>query len=244
MSLTIYPAIDVRGGRVVRLEQGDFGKQSDYGQAPVALAQHYESEGARWLHLVDLDAALGGGYSLLPLVGQLKSSTTLRLQTGGGVRSERDVERLLRAGVDRVVVGTVAVHEPAKVLDWMQRYGAERMVIALDTRRDNEGRWRLPVRGWTEDSPLVLDHVLDAYCGKGLVHLLCTDIARDGMLTGFNLPLYQRLGARWPQISLQASGGATDLGDLRLLREAGVAGAVLGRALLEGKFSLEEALAC
>lgn len=244
MSWTIYPAIDVRDGCVVRLAQGDFGKQTDYVEAPLTLARRYHAEGARWLHLVDLDAALSGAYSLSPLVERIKASTGLKIQTGGGLRSESAIERVLQAGADRVVVGTLAVREPETVARWLRLFGAERLAIALDTRQDQTGRWRLPVNGWTEASPLALEDLLDTYGGTGLRHLLCTDIVRDGMLGGFNLGLYQRLRATWPGLSVQASGGAAGLDELRILRTSGLAGAVLGRALLDGRFTLAEALAC
>lgn len=244
MSMTIYPAIDVRAGRVVRLARGDFDDQTLYEEAPLALARRYHAAGAEWLHLVDLDAAREGNYSLLPLLRAIKSDTGLRVQTGGGIRSDSDVERVLGAGADRIVVGTVAVNEPSRVIGWLRHFGAGRVAIALDARRDADGCWRLPVKGWTEDSPFTLDAVLDVYRDQGLKHLLCTDIDRDGMLGGFNLALYQRLCERWPDLAVQASGGAADLGELDGLRAAGVAGAVLGRALLEGRFSLPEVLAC
>jgi phosphoribosylformimino-5-aminoimidazole carboxamide ribotide isomerase len=244
MTWTIYPAIDVRDGRVVRLAQGDYGRQTQYEDSPLALAKRYQAAGASWLHLVDLDAALSGGYSLVPLVERIKAETGLQVQTGGGLRSEPDIESVLRAGADRVVLGTVAVREPDRVARWLQRFGAEKIAIALDTRQDASGRWRLPVKGWTEDSPKTLGDLLQAYGDRELRHVLCTDIARDGMLGGFNFGLYERLHARWPGLSLQASGGGAVLDELRALREFGVAGAVLGRALLEERFTLQEALAC
>lgn len=244
MTMTIYPAIDVRGARVVRLARGDYDVQTLYEEAPLVLARRYSAAGAGWLHLVDLDAARAGGYSLTPLLESIRSETALRVQTGGGIRSEAEVERVLGAGADRVVVGTAAVTKPSKVIGWIRRFGGERVAIALDTRRGVDGRWRLPVKGWTEDSPSTLDAVLDVYQDKGLKHLLCTDIERDGMLGGYNLKLYGWLQKRWPGLSVQASGGAASLDELAELRNAGVAGAVLGRALLEGRFTLPEALAC
>ncbi len=244
MSWTIYPAIDVRNGRVVRLMQGDYLRSSEYGDSPLLVAQRYRAAGAQWLHLVDLDAALSGGYSLLPLVQSIKTETGLQIQTGGGLRSEADIERVLKAGADRAIIGTVAVREPGRAARWLQLFGADRITVALDTRQDADGRWRLPVKGWTEDSPRTLEDLLQSYREHDLLHILCTDIARDGMLGGFNLALYERLHALWPTLSVQASGGAAGLDELRTLRESGVVGAVLGRALLDGRFTLQEALAC
>ena len=244
MSWILYPAIDVRAGRVVRLAQGDYGKQTLYEESPLLLAQRYAAAGAEWLHLVDLDAARNGGYSLCGLLEQIKNSTGLRIQTGGGVRVERDVERILQAGADRVVIGTLAVREPERVAGWLQQFDSSRVTLALDTRQDEQGIWRLPVQGWTKESSRTLQDLLGIFADSDLRHLLCTDISRDGMLTGFNVTLYEMLCKQWPTLAVQASGGAAGLDELHTLRAAGVAGAVLGRALLEGRFTLSEALAC
>ncbi len=245
---TVYPAIDVREGRVVRLRQGDFAQETRYGADPCALAEIYAQAGATWLHLVDLDAARAGGYTLQKLLHRIKSHTALHVQTGGGVRSAGDVEALLDAGADRVVVGTLAVREPDAVSGWIAQYGSERIVVALDTRSGADGRWHLPVHGWTEldaDGPRTdLETLFARYVAAGLQHLLCTDIARDGMLSGPNCDLYRQLHALAPTIAVQASGGVRDLADVRAARSAGCAGAVLGRALLEGKLDLAEALTC
>ena len=242
-TFTVYPAIDVRDGAVVRLRQGDYGQETRYPADPFALAAQYARTGAGWLHLVDLDAARAGGYTLAPLLRRLKSETSLQVQTGGGVRSEADVEALLEAGADRVVVGSLAVRESGRVASWVSRYGAARLTLALDTRRDAEGRWRLPVHGWTEEGGKELDVLAAAYEEVGLRHLLCTDISRDGMLSGPNIDLYSYLCQRFPRLAVQASGGARDLADVTAAREAGCGGIVLGKALLDGKLDLREALA-
>jgi phosphoribosylformimino-5-aminoimidazole carboxamide ribotide isomerase len=244
MSFTVIPAIDVRNGRVVRLSQGDYAQETVYLDSPLALAQRYAAAGAQWLHLVDLDAARAGGYTLQPLLAQLRTATSLRIQTGGGIRCEADVEALLELGVERAVVGTIAVREPLRVADWLRVYGSERITLALDVRRDGFDNWRLPVAGWTESSTESLDDLLQRYCDAGLKHLLCTDIARDGMLSGFNLELYRLLARRWPQLCLQASGGVRNVDDVRAAREAGASAAILGRALLEGRFEFAEARKC
>lgn len=244
MTFTILPAIDVREGSVVRLNQGDYERQTVYGGSPIETIEGYARDGASWLHLVDLDAARAGRYTLTPLVGEIRARTSLKVQTGGGVRAPGDVEALLAAGADRVVIGTVAIREPEQVAAWLDRFGADRITLALDTRQDENGAWRLPVRGWTEASSRTLDELLVLYEGAGLRHLLCTDIARDGMLSGFNVALYRSLAARFPRLRVQASGGMRDLEDIRAARDAGARAAILGRALLEKRFELKEALAC
>lgn len=244
MSFTILPAIDVRDGAVVRLLQGDYARETRYGDDPLAQAIAYARAGAEWLHLVDLDAARAGGYTLMDLLGRLRRETGLKVQTGGGVRGERDLVALLEAGAERVVIGSLAVREPGTVQSWLRRYGAGRVTVALDTRCDESGRWTLPVEGWTRSSASTLDALAMDYANAGLQHLLCTDIARDGMLQGPNLDLYRHLGSLVPGLAVQASGGVRDLEDVRGAREAGCAGVVLGKALLEGRLSVEEALAC
>ena len=244
MSFTVYPAIDVRGGRVVRLRQGDYAEETRYADDPLAMAIRYAESDAMWLHLVDLDAARGGGYTLKPLLRQVVVEAGLQVQTGGGVRSREDVARILDAGAARVVVGSLAVREPGTVAAWLAEFGGERITVALDTRQDAAGRWQLPVHGWTEDAGVTLDALLPRYVGAGLRHLLCTDIARDGMLSGPNFDLYAHLSKVAPSLQVQASGGVSGLADVREARERGCAGIVLGRALLEGRFTVEEALRC
>ncbi|HEY2346860.1 MAG TPA: HisA/HisF-related TIM barrel protein [Xanthomonadaceae bacterium] len=245
---TVYPAIDVRDGRVVRLKQGDYEQETRYADYAMAFARAYAEAGAGWLHLVDLDAARAGGYTLAPLLQRIASRTDLRVQTGGGVRAEDDVRAILDAGAERVVVGSLAVREPETVAGWIARFGAERVAVALDTRRDADGWWRLPVHGWTELASDAhgadLASMLVFYAKAGLRHLLCTDIDRDGMLSGPNCELYARIHAVAPTLAIQASGGARDADDVRAVRETGCTGVVLGRCLLEGRLTVAEALAC
>lgn len=241
-AFAVYPAIDVRGDRVVRLRQGDYARETRYEDAPLALAQRYAQAGALWLHLVDLDAARNGGYALGGLLADIRRHTPLRVQTGGGVRGQDDIDRLLDAGADRVVIGSLAVRDPGRVLGWLTRYGAERITVALDARRAPDGQWRLPTAGWTEQGPGVLEDLLERFAEGGLRHLLCTDIDRDGMLSGPNVELYRRVRECAPQLELQASGGVRDLADIAAVRAAGCAGAVLGKALLDGRFTLAAAL--
>lgn len=244
MSFTVYPAIDVREGRVVRLVQGDYERETRYPEDPLDLAQRYASNGAGWLHLVDLDAARAGGYTLLPLLRRIARETPLQVQTGGGVRDEDAVEAMLEAGAARVVVGSLAVRDPERVAGWLARFGAERITLALDTRQDATGTWRLPVHGWTEASGRSLGDMLALYFTSGLRHVLCTDIERDGMLSGPNFELYRYLRRVSPWLQVQASGGARHAADVHAARINGCAGIVLGKALLEGHLALAEALAC
>ena len=238
----VVPAIDLRGGQVVRLKQGDYAQQTRYAVEPCGLARRYADAGARWLHLVDLDGARSGSLDNLAVIQSI-AGDGMAIQAGGGVREEADLQRLFDAGVRRVVLGSVAIRHPERVADWLSRYGAERLTLALDTRRIDR-RWTLPSAGWTEVETRTLDELAPWYAERGARHLLCTDIDRDGMLAGFNLDLYRHLSDSVPSLAVQASGGVRSLDDIRAAREAGARGVILGRALLEGRFTVEEALAC
>lgn len=241
---TVYPAIDVREGRVVRLAQGDYARETRYHHDPLDTARGYAEQGVQWLHLVDLDGARAGGYALTPLLRKISASTNLRVQTGGGVRSREDVARILATGAARVVVGSLAVRDPDQVLEWIAEFGAERITVALDSRQDEVGAWRLPVHGWTETASGTLDELALRFAQGGLKHLLSTDIARDGMLSGPSATLYGHLQRIVPLLQVQASGGVRDVADVAGAKRQGCAGIVLGRALLEGKLDLAEVLAC
>lgn len=242
MNFDIIPAIDLRDGNVVRLRQGDYSQQTSYRVDPLRLAQDYAAAGAAWLHVVDLDGARAGNLTNFRLIEAL-AGTAAQLQAGGGVRSDDDLERLFDAGVARVVLGSVAVREPERVEAWLTRYGAERLCIALDTRQEN-GVWRLPSEGWTQTEAPTLEALAPRYAAAGAIHVLCTDIHRDGMLAGPNLGLYTHLRQLAPALRVQASGGVRDVADVRAVKELGLAGVVLGRSLLEGRLDIAEALAC
>lgn len=244
VAFTPYPAIDVRDGKVVRLAQGDYARETRYADDPLAAIQAYAEQGAAWLHLVDLDAAREGGYTLGPLLRGIRSSTNLKVQTGGGVRGRDEVARILDAGADRVVIGSLSVKQPEAVLQWISDFGPEHITVALDARQDEAGVWQLPVHGWTETAGVTLDDLAARFAAGGLRHLLSTDIARDGMLSGPNLDLYRHIRNIAPALQVQASGGVRELADIAAARSEGCAGIVLGRALLEGRFSVAEALAC
>jgi phosphoribosylformimino-5-aminoimidazole carboxamide ribotide isomerase len=242
-NMLIIPAIDLRAGQVVRLKQGDYAQETRYAQDPFALAQDYAAAGADWLHLVDLDGARTGELENLRVIAAIAATGKLRVQAGGGVRGEDDLQRLFDAGVARVVVGSVAVRDPALVEKWIAAYGAERICVALDTRNEH-GIWRLPSAGWTQSEGATLDELAPRYAAAGARHLLCTDISRDGMLSGPNLDLYTQLARIAPKLDVIASGGVRDIADVQALRAQKLAGVVLGRSLLEGRLTLAEAFAC
>lgn len=239
-TFTVIPAIDLRGGRVVRLLKGDYARQTDYDFDPLALAENHAALGAEWLHVVDLDGARAGTQTHLFTLKVL-AATGLKLQAGGGIRSEDDVKRLFDAGVSRAVIGSLAVREPGRVAKWVDRYGADRLTLALDARC-RDGVWRLASAGWTSDEDVELDTLAGFYATCGARHVLSTDIDRDGAMTGPNIDLYTHLARAFPTLAVQASGGVRSGDDVRAVRASGAAGVILGRALLEGKLELADAL--
>ena len=240
----IIPAIDLIDGQTVRLYQGSYDKTTQYQQTPFELRDLYAAAGAGVLHLVDLSGAKDAAKRQLPLLKQLMQQAPLPIQVGGGVRTEQDVIDLLEAGASRVVIGSLAIREPALVQQWLRTYGGDKIVLALDVAINDKGEKTLPSHGWIEASNITLEQVLDGFINAGARHVLCTDISRDGTLQGPNVELYQELAAKYPQILWQASGGVGNLDHIRSLTGSGVAGVILGRALLEGKFTITEAIQC
>jgi len=240
----LIPALDLINGEVVRLQQGDFARQTTYSSNPLTLVNAYEEAGAQWLHLVDLDGARDTSKRQLELLKKITSNTNMNVQVGGGIRTQHDLEQLFAAGVQRAVVGSVAVREPKLVQHWLQDFGPDAIVLALDVNIDDQGVAYVATHGWQETSNTTLTELIDGYLPFGLRHVLCTDISRDGMLTGTNVALYEQLKQQYPQLQLQASGGVASLDDLTALQAINCDSVILGKALLTGKFTLTEALQC
>ncbi len=240
--MLIYPAIDLRGGRVVRLQKGDYDREQRYELDPLELARSYADAGATWLHVVDLDGARSGDSANLAAIEAIATQVSMHVQAGGGVRSEDDFKRFIDAGVSRVVIGSLAVREPDRVGALRWRHGSDSLTLALDARADAEGVFRVATAGWKTIESVALSALLVQFAAQGFEHFLVTDIDRDGMLAGPNVGLYRALRELAPQAEIQASGGVQGLEDLSALRTLGVAGVVIGKALLDGRFSLPEAL--
>lgn len=234
--MDLYPAIDLRAGRVVRLSQGEAGRETSYGSDPVAQAEQFAAAGARWIHVVDLDRAFGTGENHAALAAICRRlSGRIHIQTGGGLRSLDALRAVLDLGVSRAVLGTAAVTDPALVPKAVAMAGWERIAVGLDTR---DGL--VAIRGWVETSDLSAVDVARRVLADGAGTIIYTDVARDGMLTGPDIAGAQALQALGA--SVIASGGVATLADLHAVAAAGLAGAIIGRALYEGRFTLEEAL--
>lgn len=240
----IIPALDLIDGKVVRLHQGDYAQQRDYGSDPLPRLQDYAGQGATVLHLVDLTGAKDPAKRQIDLLKKLLNGVEAVVQVGGGIRNRDDVKALLDAGASRVVVGSTAVKQPEEVKAWFNEFGPDAIVLALDVRIDAANRKEVAISGWQEASGITLEEVIEQFQPVGLKHVLCTDISRDGTLSGSNVDLYKEVTARFPQIAFQSSGGIGELSDIAALRGSGVQGVIVGRALLEGKFTVSEAIAC
>lgn len=240
--MQLIPAIDLLDGRCVRLRHGDFDQVTVYSEDACDLAKRYADAGANWLHVVDLAASRDGADADTGPLFRLLSNAPQKVQTGGGVRNEANVAARLEAGADRVVIGSLCATRPEQFCGWLQSLGPDRLIAALDVRIDDDGVPWPRIYGWTQGAERDLWSYLDQFSEAGLRHLLCTDIGRDGDLSGPNVDLYRDISARYPELQLQASGGVSSIDDLKTLVTTGASGAITGKALLDGLFTVEDAL--
>lgn len=242
--MDIYPAIDLCDGHCVRLFQGDFGKKKVYSDSPLEVALSFERQGAKWLHVVDLDGAKGGEMSQKKLVLRLASESSLKVQVGGGVRTQNEVEDLLKHGVQRVVLGSLVVGKPTLVKEFLKNFGAESLTLALDVDFDAKENPLIKTQGWQKGSSLLLWDVVEEFLTSGARYFLCTDIKKDGSLQGTNEKLYRKACQLYPQLKWLASGGVASLQNVISLKKIGVSGVILGKSLYEKKLTVKEALTC
>ncbi len=240
----IIPALDLINNQIVRLYQGDYEHVTKYSHCPIEQFASYCAQGAKWLHLVDLTGAKNTNERQLPLLKKVIKATPAQIQIGGGIRTEDDIIELLNAGASRIVIGSTAVNEPEKVKSWITKYGADKIILALDINITPHGERLLAISGWQKNSTLKIETLLNYFETANLQHVLCTDISRDGTLNGSNVELYQDLCSRFHNIEFQSSGGIGSLEDISKLKKTNVTSVIVGRALLENKFSLKEAITC
>ncbi len=233
--MEIIPAIDIIDGQCVRLTQGDYDRKKVYDQDPVAVAKRFEALGIRRLHLVDLDGARSKKIINHAVLAAITRETALTIDFGGGIKSEADVTLALASGEQQITEGTLAVKNRTLVLEWMERYGTERIILGAEVKAG-----RIAVSGWREESAFDLFDFLDDYHRAGIRYVICTDIAKDGLLRGPAIELYRQIRQRFPELQLIASGGVTTLADLEALAALGCSGAIVGKALYEGTIPLKE----
>ena len=238
--MNVIPAIDLRDGQCVRLYQGDFDRQTNYAREPGSLAIEYEAMGFNALHIVDLDGARCGRQQNKAMVRKIVETSKLTIQLGGGIRTDSQINSCFDTGLARVVIGSLAITEPNRVRNWLKNYGPDRIVLALDVNIDANGVPRIATHGWRRTADMSLWQCLVEYEPVGIKHVLCTDISRDGAMTGPNLALYTEFIDKYPGIQLQASGGVRGIDDLEALRKIGARAAITGRALLDGNITATE----
>lgn len=241
--LILFPALDLLEGACVRLRQGEFEDSTRYSSDPLDVFKKFQESGASQVHLVDLSGARDPSKKQIAWIHRLIASTSMKVQTGGGIRSRADAEAVLNLGAERVVVGSMALKAPQDVSLLLKEYGGNRITVALDVRVDaGSGQARVAVSGWKEQSTQTVQEVIEPLLASGLKRILCTDISRDGMMQGPNVKLYASLVQEFPMLEIQASGGVGQISDLVELRKSGVHSVIVGKALYEGAIVLEEAI--
>jgi len=240
----IYPAIDLMDGGCVRLFKGDFDQRTDYDISPLEVARRCAEAGAEWMHIVDLDGAKHGKTEQAELIIQIAQESGLKIQTGGGLRELSHIQRLLAGGVERAVIGSLAVTNPQMVKFWIKELGQNKICLALDVNIGEDGEPYPATRGWTETGERTLWNVLDDYMGTGLNTILVTDISRDGVERGSNVDLYKQIMTNYPTLNLITSGGVGSLDHVRDLKALTPYGIIIGKALYEDRFTLSEAIKC
>lgn len=231
--MRIIPAIDIIDGKCVRLEKGDYSKKTEYREDPLEVAKEFEGAGLKYLHLVDLDGAKAGNLINWKVLDKIAVQTSLRIDVGGGIKSDEDLRIALESGASQVNVGSLAVKQPDQFREWLRDKGGEVMILSADVR---EGK--IAVSGWQEQTEVEIQDFISSFLDDGLRTVVTTDISRDGMLTGPSVELYQELQQHFPDLDFVASGGVSSIKDLEDLARLNMGGAILGKAIYEGKIEL------
>ncbi len=233
--MQIIPAIDIIDGKCVRLSKGDYSQKTIYRDNPVDVASELEQAGIKRLHLVDLDGAKAKQVVNLKVLQEITSRTTLKVDFGGGVQSTEDLQRVFEAGASQITGGSIAVKNPELFISWLEQYGPEKIILGADVHDR-----KVAVSGWQEQSAWDLFDFIDSYVKKNIKYVICTDVSKDGMLQGPAVDLYSEMTTRYPELSIIASGGVSCYQDLELLTRTGVTGVIVGKAIYEGKISMDQ----
>ncbi|QCI22565.1 1-(5-phosphoribosyl)-5-[(5-phosphoribosylamino)methylideneamino]imidazole-4-carboxamide isomerase [Buchnera aphidicola] len=239
----IIPAFDLIDGRAVRLYQGDYLNKKNYDINLPFYLKEYKSKGIKIIHLVDLNGAKNSENRQVELFEKILSNSTVSIQIGGGIRTTKDINTLLDLGVKRVVIGSSVINNKNKVKKWLKMYGSESIVLALDVKINNNKK-EIYIDGWQKRTNFILEEIIEYFLPSGLKHVLCTDISKDGTLLGPNFNLYKEITNSFRNINFQASGGIATLQDIVSLKKTGIKSVIIGRSLLEKKFTIEEAFKC
>ncbi len=233
--MKIIPAIDLINGKCVRLTKGDYSTKKIYNENPLEVAKSFENIGIKYLHLVDLDGAKSHAIKNGNVLEELASKTNLRIDFGGGIKTEASVKMAFDLGASQITVGSIAAKNPNLVYKWIEQFGADKIILGADV---NDGM--IAINGWQESTRFELEEYIKSYIAQGTKSVICTDISKDGMLAGSSIELYQQLLTRFPTLKLIASGGVTSLQELDKLKELGLEGAIIGKAIYENKITLKQ----
>ena len=234
MKLELIPAIDIINGQCVRLTKGDYDQKTVYGN-PLDMALEFERIGYKRLHVVDLDGAKSKHIVNDAVLREITSQTNLVVDFGGGIKTDEDLEKAFAAGASMVTVGSIAVTQPELFMGWLEKYGAERMILGADVRNG-----KISINGWKEDSSEDLLPFLQKYIDAGVKNVLCTEISKDGTLAGPAIELYREVMEAYPELHLIASGGVSSMEDIKALDQAGIPAVVFGKAIYEGRIDLRQ----
>ncbi len=237
--IEIIPATDLIDGACVRLTQGDYAQQTTYYRDPVEAALRFEEAGIRRLHMVDLDGAKASEPRNLRVLERVAAKTTLEIQYGGGIKTRQALVDVFSAGAAHAICGSIAVRDPALFTDWLAEFGGERLILGADIR---DGK--VAIQGWLERSDTTVQTLIEQFIHQGLRRVICTDISRDGMLCGPASELYTTLQSQFPDTEITVSGGISGMDDIRALNEAGLRSVIVGKALYEGRITLNELKRC
>lgn len=229
------PAIDIIDGKCVRLSQGDYTLKTVYHENPLEVAKQFEAAGLTHLHLVDLDGAKASHIVNHAVLKNITAHTKLKVDFGGGIKSDDDINLAFDCGASQITIGSIAVKSRETVLRWLETFGTERIILGADVKDET-----IAISGWQETGNINLFDFLKDYVQLGIQYVICTDISKDGMLQGSSIALYKKILQHFPRLKLIASGGVTDLKELELLNEEGLYGAIIGKAIYEGKISLSQ----
>ncbi|HYE55586.1 MAG TPA: 1-(5-phosphoribosyl)-5-[(5-phosphoribosylamino)methylideneamino]imidazole-4-carboxamide isomerase [Chitinophagaceae bacterium] len=233
--MDIIPAIDIIEGKCVRLTKGDYSQMKIYNEHPLEVARQFEDAGLTRLHLVDLDGAKAGAVKNWKVLETIAGKTSMQVDFGGGVKSDKDVRIIFECGARWVAIGSVAVKDEQSFVKWLQQFGADRFLLGADVKNE-----RIAVNGWTETTTTWVYDFIEKYMELGVQQVFCTDIAKDGLLEGPSVELYKSILSKFPALHLIASGGVSSMNDLDALRNAGCKGAIVGKAIYEGRIGLNQ----
>ena len=233
--MKIIPAIDIIEGKCVRLEQGDYSKKKIYSKNPLDLAKQFEDNGIRNLHLVDLDGAKSSKIVNWKVLNQIALKTNLKIDFGGGIKSENDLKIAFENGANQITAGSIAVKDNQQVLSWINKYGNEKIILGADVKSEN-----IAINGWKVNTNLNVFNFISDYNENGIKNVICTDISKDGMLEGTSVDLYKKIIEKFPDIKLIVSGGVSNISELNLLIEINIDGVIIGKAIYENRITLNE----